>query len=179
MMNISNLISGSSAFSKFSLNIWKFSVHVLLKPSLEDFEHYFASMWNECNCAIDWTSLALPFFGIREKTDLSVFIPKTERQKCYCCSVTQLCLTLWDPMDLSTPGFSVLHHLPELAQTHVRWVVNAIQPSFSLLSPSPACNLSQNQGLFQWVISSHQVAKVLALQLQPQSFQWIFRIYFL
>ena len=70
MMNISNLISGSSAFSKFSLNIWKFSVHVLLKPSLEDFEHYFASMWNECNCAIDWTSLALPFFGIRMKTDL-------------------------------------------------------------------------------------------------------------
>ena len=54
-----NLISGTSAFSKSSLNIWKFSVHVLLKTSLENFEHYFASMWDECNCAIVWT-----FFGI-------------------------------------------------------------------------------------------------------------------
>ena len=58
-MDVGNLISGSSAFSKSSLNIWKFSVHVLLKPSLENFEHYFASMWNECSCAIVWT-----FFGI-------------------------------------------------------------------------------------------------------------------
>ena len=57
--DVGNLISGSSAFSKFSLNIWKFSVHVLLKPSLENFEHYFASMWDECNCAVVWT-----FFGI-------------------------------------------------------------------------------------------------------------------
>ena len=56
---IDNLISGSSAFSKSSLNIWKFSVHVLLKPGLENFEHYFASMWDEYNCAIVWT-----FFGI-------------------------------------------------------------------------------------------------------------------
>ena len=54
-----NLISGSSAFSKTSLNIWKFTVHVLLKPGLENFEHYFASVWDECNCAVVWT-----FFGI-------------------------------------------------------------------------------------------------------------------
>ena len=58
-MDISNLISGSSAFSKSSLFIWKFSVHILLKPSLKDFERYFASMWNECNCTVVWT-----FFGI-------------------------------------------------------------------------------------------------------------------
>ena len=57
--DISNLISGSSAFSKSSLNIWKFMVHVLLKPGLENFEHYFTSMWDECNCAIVWA-----FFGI-------------------------------------------------------------------------------------------------------------------
>ena len=57
--DVSNLISGSSAFSKSSFNIWKFSVHVLLKPSLKDFEHYLASMWNELNCAVVWT-----FFGI-------------------------------------------------------------------------------------------------------------------
>ena len=58
------------AFFKSSLNIWKFSVHVLLKPSLENFEHYFAIMWNECNCVVVWTSLALSFFGIRMKTGL-------------------------------------------------------------------------------------------------------------
>ena len=57
--DVGNLISGSSAFSKTSLNIWQFMVHVLLKPGLEDFEHYFASMWHECNCVLVWT-----FFGI-------------------------------------------------------------------------------------------------------------------
>ena len=78
-----------------------------------------------------------------------------------------------------TPAFSV-HHLPELAQTHVHWVSDAIQPSHLLSSPSPPTfNLSQHQGLFKWVTSSHQVAKVLEFQLQCQSFQWIFRINFL
>ena len=63
-------------------------------------------------------------------------------------------------MDCSTPGFPVLHHLPDLAQTHVHWVGDAIQPSHPLSSPfPPAVNLSQEQGLFKWVISSHQVAK--------------------
>ena len=93
-------------------------------------------------------------------------------------SVTQSCLTLWDPMDCSTPGFPV-HQLLELTQTHVHWVSDAIQPSHPLSSPSPpAFNLSQHQGLFQWVNSSNQVAKVLEFQLQHQSFQWIFRISF-
>ena len=77
-------------------------------------------------------------------------------------SVTQSCLTLCDPMDCSMPGFPVHHQLPELTQTHVHWVGEAIQPSRPLLSPSlPAFNLSQQQGLFQWVSYSHQVAKVL------------------
>ena len=53
--DIGNLISGSSAFSKSSLNIWKFSIHVLLKASLEKFEHYFASVWDECNCMVVWS----------------------------------------------------------------------------------------------------------------------------
>ena len=96
-----------------------------------------------------------------------------------CCSVAQSCLTLWDPMDCSTPGLPVLHHLLDLAQTHVQWVSDAIQPSHPLFPPSPALNLSQHQGLFQWISSSHQVAKVLELQLQHQSFQWIFRVDFL
>ena len=97
-----------------------------------------------------------------------------------CCSVAQSSPTLCDLMDCSMSGFPVLHYLLELAQTHVRWVVNAIQPSRPLLSPSlPVFNLSQHQGLFQWVSSSHQVTKVLGLQLQYQSFQWIFRVDFL
>ena len=82
------------------------------------------------------------------------------------CSVAPSCLTFYDPMDCSTPGFPVLHHLPELAQTHVHWVNDAIQPSHPL-SPSspPALNPSQHQGLFQGVSSPHQVNKVLELQL--------------
>ena len=95
-----------------------------------------------------------------------------------CCSVTQLCPTLCNCIDYCTSGHPVLHHLPEFAQTHVHWVSDAIQLSYPLSSPSPhALNLSQHQGLFQWVSSSHQVAKVL--ELQHQSFQWIFRNYFL
>ena len=95
-------------------------------------------------------------------------------------SVAQSCPTLCDPMDCSTPGLSVLHQLLELTQTHVHWVRDAIQPSHPLSSPSPpAFNLSQHQGLFQWVSSSHQVAKELELQPQHQSFQWIFRTDFL
>ena len=95
-------------------------------------------------------------------------------------SVAQSYLTLCYSMDYSTPGFPVYHQLPEFAQTLVHWVGDAIQPSHPLSSPSlPAFNLSQNQGLFQWVSSSHQVAKVLEFQLQHQSFQWTFRIDFL
>ena len=86
------------------------------------------------------------------------------------CSVAKLCLTLCDPMDCSTPGFPVLHYTPELAQTRVHRVGDAIQPSHPLSSPSPpALNLSQHQGLFQRVSSSRQVAKVLEFQLQHHS----------
>ena len=82
-------------------------------------------------------------------------------------------LTLCNPMDCSTPNFPVHHQLLELAQTHVHGVSDAIQPSHPLSSPSPPdLNPSQHQGLFQWVSSSHQVAKVLEFQLQHQSFQW-------
>ena len=75
-------------------------------------------------------------------------------------SSVQLCPTLCDPMDCSTPGLPVLHQLPELAQTYVHRIGDAIQPSHLLSSPSPpAFNLSQHQGLFQWVSSSYQVAR--------------------
>ena len=84
--------------------------------------------------------------------------------------------TLWDPMNHSTSGLLIHHQLPESTQTHVHWVGDAIQPSHLLSSPSPpALNLSQHQGLFKWVSSSHQVAKLLKFQLQHQCFQWTSR----
>ena len=87
-------------------------------------------------------------------------------------SVAQLCPAFCDLMYCSTPGFPVHYQLPELAQTHVHQVSDAIQSSHPLSFPfPPTFNLSQHQGLFQWVSSSHQVAKVLELQLQHQSFQ--------
>ena len=88
-------------------------------------------------------------------------------------SVTQVCPTLCNPMNRSTPGLPVHHQLPESTQTQVHWVGDAIQPSHPLSSPSPpALKLSQHQGLFKWVSSSHQVTKVLEFQPQHQSFQW-------
>ena len=87
-------------------------------------------------------------------------------------SVTQSCLTLSNPMDCSTPGLPVHHQLLELTQTHVHRIGDAIQPSYPLTSASPpVLNLSQHQGLFQGISSSHQVAKVLKFQFQHQSFQ--------
>ena len=84
----------------------------------------------------------------------------------YCCSVNQSCPTLCNPINGSTLGFPVLHYLPESAQSQVHWVSNAIQSSVTLSVPSLfTFNLSQHQGLFQWVSSSHQMAKVLELQL--------------
>ena len=95
-------------------------------------------------------------------------------------SAAQSCPTLCDPMESSMPGLPVCHQLPELTHTHVDQVGDAIQPSHPLSSPPPpAFNLSQHKGLFRWVSSSHQVAKVWKFQLQRQSFQWIFRTDFL
>ena len=91
-------------------------------------------------------------------------------------SVAQSCLILWDPMDFNMPGHPILPCLPKFLQTHVSWVNDAIQLFHPLLPTSPpAFNLSQHQGLLQWVSSSYQVAKLLELQLQHQFFQWIFR----
>ena len=81
--DVGNLISGSSAFSKSTLNIWKFTVQVLLKPCLENFEHYFACVWDECNCAVVWT-----FFGIAFLWDWNENWPF---QSCAHCWVFQIC----------------------------------------------------------------------------------------
>ena len=95
-------------------------------------------------------------------------------------SSAQSCPTLWNPMDYSSPGFPVCHQLLEPTQTQVHQVGDAIQPFPPLLSTSPpAFSLSQHQGLFQWVDSSCQVAKLLEFQLQHPSFQWKLRTDFL
>ena len=95
-------------------------------------------------------------------------------------SLPQLCPSFCDPHGLQHIRFPVLHHLLGLAQTHVHWVDDAIQPSHPVLPPSPpALSLPQHQGLFQCTGFLHQVAKVLVLQLQHQFFQWIFKVDFL
>ena len=96
--------------------------------------------------------------------------------KNWCFWTVVLKKTLESLMDCSMPGFTVHHQLLELAQTHVHQVTDAVQTSHPLSSPSPPTfNPSQHQGLFKWVSSSHQVAKVLEFQLQHQSFQWTLR----
>ena len=89
------------------------------------------------------------------------------------------CIQICNHMNCSIPGFPVHHQLPGLTQTHDLPVGDDIQPSYPLSSPSLAFNLSQHQGLFQWVGSLPKVAKVLEFQLQHQSFQWIFKTDFL
>ena len=110
-----------------------------------------------------YVSTALPFSPIP---------PPTHTHRQWFSQSVQLCPTICDPMNHSTPGLPVHHQLPESTQTHVHRVGDAIQPSHPLSSPSPALNLSQHQGLFKWVSSWHQVAKVLEFQLQHQSLQW-------
>ena len=79
--DVGNLISGSSAFSKFSVNKWKFSVHVLLTPGLENFEHYFASVWDECNCAVVWTFFVIAFLGLEWKLNFCSPVATTDFSK--------------------------------------------------------------------------------------------------
>jgi len=118
---------------------------------------------------------------VRDSFSLPKNLNYYSQNECCCCfSVAKSHLNLCNHMDHSKTGFHFLHYYSEFAQTYVHWVGDAIELSCPLLSPSPpAFNLSQHQGLFQWVGSLHQVAKVLELQLQHQSFQWISRADFL
>ena len=123
-----------------------------------------------CDIEIEFESSCWLFFLIELNIypglyDYQIYFPP-ETVSDQIRSVTHSCLTLCDPMNLSTPGLPVHHQLPEFTQTHVHWVSDAIQPSHPLSSPSPpAPNPSQQQSLFQWVNSSHEVAKVLEFQL--------------
>ena len=127
-------------------------------------------IWCDHSFSVVVVQLLRPFSSITEVSTCRLIDSATPLSLPPCCSIAKLYLTLCDPTDCSTPGFPVLHCLLKFVQTHVHWVGDAIQPSHPLSSPSPAFSLSQHQGLFQWVSSSHQVAKALDLQLQ--SFQW-------
>ena len=141
--------------------------------------------WRSISCFLTSTYYSMCECTILLKTYLLCLTSRflwfsCNHMQCYseysCCSVTQRCPALCNPMECSTPGFPVLHHIPEFAHTLVHWVSDAIQPSYHLSPPSPpVLNLPQHQSLFQWVSSSHQVAQGLELQLQHPSFWWIFR----
>ena len=112
----------------------------------------------------DWSNWTCTHSTHIDIFNIFSYLIKFQKFHC-CCSVAKSCPTLHDPMDCSTPGFPVLHYFQEFAQTHVHQANDTIQPSHPLSSPSPpAFNLSQHQGLFQWIGSSHQVVKVLELQ---------------
>ena len=122
-----------------------------------------------------WTYLRV--VPLKNQRSWGFYLPTPFHPSVQFSSVAQSCLPLCDPMNLSTPGLPVHHRFPEFTQIHAHQVDNAIQPSHPLSSPSPpAPNPSQHQGLFQWVNSSHEVAKVLEFQLQHKSFQWTPRI---
>ena len=100
-MDVGNLISGSSAFSKSSLNIWKFLVHVLLKSSLENFEHFFASVWDECSCALVWTFFCIDFlWDWNENWPFPVLWPLLSFPNLLvkgCCWITRIHRDSWPP----------------------------------------------------------------------------------
>ena len=129
---------------------------------------YFVGICAKCS---SWASITWqPVSGALKNHVLSDKKPWLQRKDAILSdqirAVTQSCLTLCDPMNLSTPGLPVHHQLPEFTETHVHRVSDAIHPSYPLSSPSPpAPNPSQHQSLFQWVNSSHEVAKVLEFQL--------------
>ena len=125
-----------SAFSKSSLNIWKCTIHKLLKPGLENFEHYFANMWNECNCVVVWTFLVLPFFGIRMKPDLfQSFGHCWVFQICWhteCSTFTASSFSIWNS-STGIPSLPLALFVVMLPKTHLtlhskmsgpRWVIS-------------------------------------------------------
>ena len=140
---------------------WLSKGHVLLEISNLNIS-FFSVLGGE----LRWANKALVLHSQPQVTSMS------KKSVSSVSSVAQSCLTLCDPMNCSTPGLPVHHHLLEFTQTHVHRVTDAIQPSHPLSSPSPpAPNPSQHQSLFQWVKPSHEMAKVLEFQLQHHSFQ--------
>ena len=163
------------AFCKYSSK-WYIRLDDSGEPSVRSFPNYPLIIMIWPIQSQTFPSLVLPYgiwksacnLGICFMSFSSPSLPSVQYS-----SFAQSCLTLCDPMNHSMSGLPVHHQLLESTQTHVHCVGDAIQPSHPLSSPSPpALNLSQHQGLFQWVSSPHQVAKVLEFQLQHQSLQW-------
>ena len=119
-----------------------------LKPDINKFSIRTISPAQNASVSQSWGSLQQKLEVFREYQAVHHVI----MEYYCCCSVALLCLTPCDPVDCSMPGFPVLHRLLELAQTHVHWLSDAIQPSRPLSSPSLALNLSQHQGLFQRIL---------------------------
>ena len=152
-------------------------LHLLVTLKIRESQEKHAQWWFPSETAL-WE--ILPALTAQYNTFKTQFCAHFWPRSVQFSSIAHSCMTLCDPVDCSMPGSPVHHQLLEPTQSHVHRVGDAIQPSHPLSSPSPpAFNLSQHQGLFQWVSSSHQVAKVLEFQLQHQSFQWIFRTDFL
>ena len=151
--------------------VWEWSWWLFFPPSFIEFSSEINQAWVFIiGRLLIVNSISFINTGLLQFSGSSLFFFPSSFQF---SSVTQSCLTVCHPTNRSTPGLPVHHQLPESTQTHVHRVGDFIQPSHPLLSPSPpALNLSQHQGLFQWVSSSHQVAKVAEFQLQHQSFQW-------
>ena len=123
--DVGNLISGSSAFSKSSLNIWNFMVHVLLKPGLENLEHYFTSVWDECSCAVVWAFLDIAFlWDWNENWAFPVLWPLLRKWS----EVTQLCPTLCNPMNYSLPS-SYVHGIFQVRI--LEWVAISFSRGYS------------------------------------------------
>ena len=148
--DVGNLISGSSAFSKASLNIWKFMVHILLKPGLENFQHYFTSMWDECNCVVIWAFFGIAF--LRDSNENWLF------QSCDHCWVFQICwhvecstcpassFRIWNsstgipspPLALFVVMFSKAHLTSHSGMSGSSWVIT---PSWISVSWRPVSSL--------------------------------------
>ena len=143
---------------------WNYTIHILLH--LGYFSQYF---WDECFLLCRSVIHLFSFLYYRSQPDTHIWLcgpqglclfnsavvmwTRPQMICCSCCSAAQLCPTLCDPMNCSTPGFPVLHHLLELAQTHVHWVSDALQPSHPLSSPfPPALNLSQHRAVLHEVL---------------------------
>ena len=180
------MTSGSSAFSKTSLNIWKFTVHILLKTGLKNFEHYFTSMWDECNCAVVWAFFGIAFFGIGMKTDLF--------QSCGHCWVFQICwhvecstftaspFRIWNS-SIGIPSPPLALFIVILLKAHLtshsrmsgsRWVIrpwwlSGSWRSFLYSSSVYSCHL--------FLISSTSVRSILFLPLLSPSLHEIFPWY--
>ena len=186
----SNLLHKLETLGRASVPEWKARIHpqalhrflvsICKAPCRSDVWclYHNLSQWRTLSSPLSETiggesRTARPLSFIESLPSPSVTNPHCRKHRSQFSSVVQSCPTLWDPVNCSTPRLPVHHQLPEFTQTHVHWVGDAILPSHPLSSPSPpARNPSQHQGLFQWVNSLHEMAKVLEFQPQYQSFQW-------